>query len=58
MDITLYDRDITKYVSFCEVDLQIKLGALYVNNVQNIQAKYKVLEGVRVYNVIDKKGKR
>ena len=53
MDVILQDRDITKYVSFCEIDLQTKLGALHTNNIYNIDTKYEVLEGVKVYNVID-----
>ena len=46
IDITLWDRNITKYVSFREVNSQSKLGVLYTNNIHNINAKYEVLEEV------------
>ena len=52
IDVILWNRDIIKYVSFHEVDLQTKLRALYANNIHNIDAKYEVLEEVWVYNVI------
>ena len=52
IDVILQDGDITKYMSFQELDSQTKLGALHANNIHNIDAKYEVLEGVRVQDVI------
>ena len=52
IDVILSDKDIKKCVSFRKVDLQTKLGALHTNNIHNIDIKYKVLEGVKVHNVI------
>ena len=46
IDITLWDRDIIKYVSFRQVDSKTKLRALYANDIYNIDKKYEVLEGV------------
>ena len=53
INIKLQNRDITKYISFQEIDLQTKLGALHENNMNNSQGKYKVLEGVKVHDVVN-----
>ena len=53
INIKLWNRDITKYISFQEIDLQTKLGALHANNMNNSQGKYKVLEGVKVHDVVN-----
>ena len=52
IDITLWDGDIIKYVSFRQVDSQTKLRALYANDIYNIDKKYEVLEEVWVYDII------
>jgi len=53
INIKLWNRDITKYISFQEIDLQTKLGVLHENNMNNSQGKYKVLEGVKVHDVVN-----
>ena len=53
IDIKLWNRDVIKYISFQEVDSQTKLGALHANNMNDSQAKYEVLEGVKVYDVVN-----
>ena len=41
-----------KYVFFKNTNLEIKLGTLYVNNLNNIQVKYEVLHNISVVETI------
>ena len=47
----LWDGDYTKYVSFKTIDLNVRLGMLHSNNLIDVNAKYKVLEGVSIINI-------
>ena len=41
-----------KYVFFKETDADIRLGALYANNMINIKSKFKILENLSVNQLI------
>ena len=38
----------TKYESFKEKDIDVKLGLLHLNNMTNCEAKYEVLENLDI----------
>ena len=63
MDITLmkkqlWDKEYNKYVSFKNTEPSFRLGMLHSNNLIDINEKYKVLERVKVLDVVVKKDKR
>ena len=54
----LWKGDYNKYASFKNTELSVRLGMLYLNNLIKINEKYKVLEGVKVLDVVVKEDKR
>ena len=54
----LQNRDYSKYVSFENTEPSIRLRILYSNNLIEINEKYKVLEGVKVLDVVVKEDER
>ena len=53
MKEVLWDKDYARYVSFKRMDLSIQLRMIYSNNMTNIDAKFIVLEGVNIIDIID-----
>ena len=58
MDTVYQDREITKYVSFKEIDVDVKLGILYSNNISNSKGKLEILEDLDVNQMIEKEGEQ
>ena len=52
MKQTFWDRENTYYVSFKGLDITVRLGMLHSNNMVQSEAKFEVLEGLNVFDVI------
>ena len=52
MNENLWNGNITKYISFCEIDLGVRLELLYSNNIGNINKKFEVIEKVNVLDIL------
>ena len=52
MTLNLWDGKHTKYVSFKETSTEIRLGALYANNMINIKSKFEILEDILVNQLV------
>ena len=48
MEMKLWNRTHTKYISFKRIDSKVKLGTLHFNNMKNVEARYEVLENMNV----------
>ena len=48
METVFLDENNTQYISFEEIDIDVKLGLLDFNNMKNSDKKYKVLEELNV----------
>ena len=52
MKLEFWDRENTRYTSFKVIDTNVYLGTFHLNNLINIDTKYKVLENMNVHNMI------
>ena len=57
MEIIYCRGKITKYVLFKEIEVDVKLGMLYSNNMSNSKGKFKILEDLNVNQMMEKEGK-
>ena len=48
METMFWDEENTKYVSFKEMDADVKLGLLCSNNITNCEVKYEVLDDLDI----------
>ena len=48
IEMSLWEGNYTRYMSFKATNTDIRLGALHTNNMVNIRDKYKFLENVSV----------
>jgi len=52
MEMSLWEGNHTRYVSFKATNADIRLGALYTNNMVNIRDKYEILDNVSVNQLV------
>ena len=57
MEMSLWEGNHTRYVSFKATNANIRLGALHTSNMVNIREKYKILENVLVNQLVIGDGK-
>ena len=49
----LWDGGYIRYILFKGANLKIRLEILYLNNIFNIESKFKVLENKNIIDVVD-----
>ena len=52
MDIEFWDSNNIRHLLFKEIDTNNRLGTLYSNNLENTDAKWKVLENMSINDVV------
>jgi len=52
-----FGRKHLKYISFRNASSNIKLGGLHINNVNNIEVRYKYLKNIKMTDLVEYDGK-
>ena len=54
----LWNWGYTKYISFKEIDSNLRLGIFHTNNIRNIEGKFEVLENISIIDLVKIKKER